>query len=158
MAIDINIFLIASVCPLIIGLIGLIDKSKLFAIFPFMGAILGYIVFNYVSADGQIAVGSTNYNDYPLILIPLFFAFGCLCLCAFKAAPSSKILETLFLGVGLAGIDAYFVPNVISGLATSNPVNLPPAMLGFVQSYGEVSVVAISVILMVYTLWSLFLK
>ena len=158
MAIDINIAIFVSISPLILGLVGLLKPNKVFAIFPFMGAILAYISYSYLAADGQIAVSGTNYSDYPFILVPLFMGFGCLAFCIYKASPSGRITETLFLAVGLGGIDAYFVPTTISGLATANNVNLPSAMLGFVQQYGEVSVVGVSAILMVYALWSIWFK
>jgi hypothetical protein len=159
MAIDMTVAEFVSISILVVGLIGLLNKSKLFAIFPFMGAIMGFIIYNYLAADGSLSVnGGTPFSDYPFILVPLFFAFGDIMLCAYKAAPASKVLETLFLGLGLMGIDGYFVPTELSGLATTNDVNLPPAMLGFVQNYGEVLSIGISIILMVYVIYSFWFK
>lgn len=123
-----------------------------------MGAIMGGIIYEYLALDGNIAVSGTNYSDYPFILVPLFLTFLDLVICAHKAFPNSKVLQSGVLGFMLAGIDAYFVPNLLVSFATNANPNLPAALLPFVQNYGEVFTLGISAVVAVYALWSIWFK
>jgi hypothetical protein len=140
----------------LIALIGFADDNKVLAIFPFMGAVMGGIIYEYLATDGQVIVGGVNYTDYPLILVPLFLTFGDFALCAYKASPTSRVLESSVLVLILAGIDAYFVPALISSYATASNPNLPAAMLPFVQNYGEVFTIGVSVIMLIYGMYSIW--
>jgi hypothetical protein len=157
-AIDINIAIFLSISILVIGLLGLLKPAKTFAMFPFIGAVLGGFAYEYLAADGQIAVSGTNYNDYPFILVPLFLTVVDLSLCFYKIAPSSKILESSTMAMILGGVDAYFVPTLISSYATSANPNLPAALLPFVQNYGEILTVVASVALFVYLMYDIWFK
>jgi len=158
LAIDINIAIFVSISIPVLGIMGLLNQSKIFALFPFMGAVMGGIIYEYLATDGQIAVAGTNYSDYPFILVPLFLTFGDLAFTMYKAAPSSKILETLTLIIIAAGIDGYFVPTLLSNYATDANPNLPAAMLPFVQQYGEIFTVGVSAVLVIYALYSIWFK
>ena len=158
MAIDINIAVFLSISIIVMGLLGLLRPNKVFALFPFTGAVMGGIIYEYLAADGQIVSNSVNYSDYPFILVPLFLTFGNLILTMYKASPSSKILETVTLFLIAGGIDGYFVPTLIGSYATNANPNLPAAMLPFVQQYGEVFTVGVSIIILIYALYSIWIK
>lgn len=72
------------VLPLIMSLLGLLGKSRAFAVFPFLGAIVSGFAFLGLGVDGDIttqysgtqnvllSASTTSFTWEAIVLIPLF--------------------------------------------------------------------------------------